>query len=326
MNVVIANEFSAQALEQIRAAVAGAAVHYYPNGAIDDVSTDVLAQADVLYTGRALPAPAAAPNLKWVQSHSAGVDHMIRDPLFVRADGEPSGVQLTTASGVHAINIGEYILMMMLGLAHRIPAAFGMMQRQRWSTERERFLPVELYGATVGLVGFGAIARYTARLCRGFGMQVLALRRLEPDGREEAGVRFYRGDELHALLRESDYVVLTAPLTRETHHLIDADALAAMKPSAFLVNISRGALVDEGALVEALQASRLAGAALDVFEQEPLPDNSPLWRMDNVILTPHIAGTTPNYERRAAELFAENLRRFSAGQSLINQVDFARGY
>jgi phosphoglycerate dehydrogenase-like enzyme len=321
MKIVIANEFPAPALDRIKAAVPAATFYYYPSGVLADIPPGVLAQADVFYTGRALPAPAAVPNLKWVQSHSAGVDHMMDDPLF--AGG---GVQLTTASGVHGTNIGEYIVMMMLALAHRLPVAFGMMQQRRWSHDRPSFLPMELRGATVGLVGYGAIARYTARLCHAFGMRVLALRRRAPGNAQEAGVSFYQRDQLHAMLGECDFVVLTAPLTPDTRHMIDAAALLACKPSAFLVNISRGGLVDEEALVVALRAGQLAGAALDVFEREPLPDDSPLWRMDNVIMTPHIAGTTPNYERRAADLFAENLGRFIAGQPLINQVDFARGY
>jgi phosphoglycerate dehydrogenase-like enzyme len=157
-------------------------------------------------------------------------------------------------------------------------------------------------------------------------MRVLALRRSGIQPGQQDGVHFYHRDQLHAMLAESDYVVLTAPLTLETYHLIDAAAMAAMKHSACLVNISRGDLVDEAALIDALQTGRLAGAALDVFAREPLPEDSPLWRMENVILTPHIAGITPNYTRRAADLFADNLRRFVTAQPLINLVDFARGY
>jgi phosphoglycerate dehydrogenase-like enzyme len=323
MNILIAHEFPDEVLVLIRAAAQdGAITHYYPADHVNDIPAEVLAQADVLYCSGGLPAPEAAPALRWVQAHSAGVDHFIDHPLFARGR---SPVQLTTASGVHAINIGEYILMMMLALAHHLPVAYAMMRQQRWSNERARFTPQELHGATVGMVGFGAIARYTAQLCQALGMRVLAMRR-STGAYSEQGVVFYPRAELGKLLTQSDFVVITTPLTPETYHLIDVQALAEMKPSAFLVNIARGDIIDEGALIAALREGRLAGAALDVFAQEPLPDDSPLWRMDNVILTPHIAGITPHYERRAGELFAENLRRFVAGQPLLNKVDFARGY
>ena len=321
MNILIIQAFPNHVMALIRTALPDAAIEYFPSSRLSEIPADVLARADVLYTGGDLPASGTMPHLKWVQAHSAGVDHIIDHPLFVHGE---SGIQLTTASGVHAINISEYILMMLLALAHRLPAAFEMLQRGRWSGDRARFLPQELHGATVGFIGFGAIARHAAGLCRAFGMHVLALRRGLAG--QVDGVTFYTREELDKLLNKSDYVVLTAPLTSDTYHLIGAQTLAAMKPSAYLINIARGDLVDEKALIAALAAGRLAGAALDVFAQEPLPDDSPLWRMGNVILTPHIAGTTPRYEQRAGELFANNLRRFTDDQPLINQVDFARGY
>ena len=327
MNIVITTEFPVSALEQFKQAAPEATIHYYPSAAGISVPAGVLAEADVLYTSGQLPAPQAAPKLKWVQTHYAGVDQLISHPLFTRRDAASgNGIQLTTASGVHAINIGEHIVMMMLALAHRLPAAFQMKSERRWSEHRSLFMPLELHGATVGLIGYGAIGRQTAQLCLSLGMSVLALRRSTPAPAQHADVSFYRREQLKELLGRSDYVVLTAPLTSETYPVIDADALASMRPTAFLVNISRGDLVDEGALIAALQEERLAGAALDVFAREPLPEDSPLWQMDNVILTPHIAGITPNYERRAAALFADNLRRYSTAQPLINQVDFARGY
>jgi phosphoglycerate dehydrogenase-like enzyme len=230
--------------------------------------------------------------------------------------------------------MGEYTLMMMLALAHRLPNAFRMMQAQTWSEDRNGlFMPSELRGATLGLVGYGWIGKEIARLAQAFGMRVLAYRRSLPSsGASEDGsagdsaVEFVQREHLHLLLGQSDYVVLVVPITPETRGLIDRAALAQMKPTACLINIGRGAVVDEAALIDALRAGRLAGAALDVFEREPLPDDSPLWSLDNVILTPHIAGQTPNYEARAADLFAQNIRRFIAGEPLINQVDFARGY
>jgi phosphoglycerate dehydrogenase-like enzyme len=275
--------------------------------------------------------PEQAPRLKWVQAHSAGVDHLIGHPLFQRG-----GVALTTAAGVHGVNISEYVLMMMLAFAHRLPRAYDMMRRRAWNFDRMRFVPDELDGATAGLVGYGGIGRHIAARCRAFGMRVLVARR-SPAAQDQApgaapdGVDFVPPSEWRAMLAQSDYLVLAAPLTRETHHLIDAPALACMKPAAVLINISRGGLVDEPALIDALRERRIGGAALDVYAQEPLPADSPLWRLADepdprVILTPHIAGITPRYEQRAAALFAENLGRFVAGQPLRNRVDFARGY
>jgi phosphoglycerate dehydrogenase-like enzyme len=325
MNILIISEFPDSVMALIREATPGATIHYYPSGRLGDVPAEVLAQTNVLYTAGELPTPGAAPGLKWVQVHWAGVDQIIDHPLF--AQGR-SGVRLTTASGVHAVTISEYILMMMLALAHRMPASFGMLYQGYWSRDQARFMPQELYGATAGVIGYGAIGRRTAALCRALGMRVLAMRRGSPGralGATE-GITFYARHQLDKLLAESDYVVLTAPLTPDTYHLIDARTLASMKPSAFLINIARGDIVDEPALITALREGRLAGAALDVFAREPLPDDSPLWQMDNVILTPHIAGITPRYMQRAGELFAENLRRFTSGQALNNQVDFGRGY
>jgi phosphoglycerate dehydrogenase-like enzyme len=253
------------------------------------------------------------------------VDHYLKDPLFAHKDGrEQESVQLTTASGVHAVNMSEFILMMMLALAHRMNGAYNMMRRRHWDDTPRLFMPYELNGATVGLIGYGAIGRQTASACRHLGMHVLALRRSAQP--EHAGMTFYGREQLSGFLGRCDFVVLSAPLTAETYHIIDEAALAAMKPTAYLVNIARGNLVDEPALIEALRQHRLGGAALDVFAREPLPDDSPLWQLDNVILTPHIAGITPNYERRAAALFVDNIRRFVAGQPLKNKVDFSRGY
>jgi phosphoglycerate dehydrogenase-like enzyme len=328
MNIVVLHEFPEPALKLLRQAVPGADIHYYPGTQWDDIPVAVTSIAEVLYTSKALPAPETAPNLKWVQANWAGVDQIIDHPLFkarrtTTAAGH-DGIQLTTASGVHAINISEYIVMMMLALSHRMPSAFRMMRKAKWTTDRSLFVPQELHGASVGLIGFGAIGRQTARLCSALGMRVLAMRR--SSATQESGVEFFSHQQIKVFLGECDYVILTVPLTPDSHHLLDATALAAMKNSAFLINISRGAIVDEDALIAALLERRLAGAALDVFAQEPLPEDSPFWQMENVILTPHIAGITPNYDYRAAELFADNLRRYTAGRPLINLVDFVRGY
>jgi phosphoglycerate dehydrogenase-like enzyme len=327
--IISTAEFSPASLDILRRAAPGAIIYQFPKPQGINVPADLLAQADVLYAYGEPPTREAAPRLRWIAVNWAGVDGVIDAPIFKGGD-----VALTSAAGVHAANMSEYTLMMMLALAHRLPSAFAMMRRGAWSREAGGgFMPMELRGATLGLIGYGWIGKEIARLAQAFGMNVIALRRSTPspqrgEGRGEGGnrTRFFPRDQLHTLLQQSDFVVLVAPITPETRNMIDAAALAKMKPSAYLINIGRGDVVVEPALIAALQTRRIAGAALDVFHEEPLPDSSPLWQLDNVILTPHIAGYTPNYETRAAAIFADNLRRFIAGEPLINRVDFSRGY
>ncbi|MCS7061951.1 MAG: D-2-hydroxyacid dehydrogenase [Anaerolineae bacterium] len=336
MNIVVAHGFSDAIAAQFRRAAPDAQVRVYDTHDLSEIPSDVLAQAEVLYSAGELPLPEAAPTLRWVQAHSAGVDGMIRHPLFLRAQqaGRPTSqpIILTTAAGVHGPNISEYVLMMMLAFAHRLHRAFDMMQRRAWSHDRVSFLPDELQGATAAIIGYGGIGRQVAQRCLDFGMRVLVVRRsalrdpLSPSTAGAPVIQVMPPERLHDVLAVSDYVVLAVPLSPQTYHLIDRDAIARMKPNAVLINIGRGDLVDESALIEALRMRRIAGAALDVFHQEPLPVDSPLWRLDNVILTPHIAGITPRYDERAGALFAENLRRYVVGEPLLNQVDFARGY
>jgi phosphoglycerate dehydrogenase-like enzyme len=269
-----------------------------------------------------------------VQLHYAGVDRLPETPLW-RSD-----VAVTTSSGIHAPNIAEYVLAMMLAFAHRLPLMLAYQARAEWPSQRwQKFAVPELRQATVGVIGYGSIGREVGRLAHAFGMRVLGLRRAvgvdQPPEYELPELAGRPGaepdlmltpDRLAEMLAASDYVVLALPHTPATHHFIDEAALRAMKPSALLVNIGRGALVDEVALVRALREGWIAGAALDVFEQEPLPADSPLWKMDNVIISPHIAGFTPRYDERAAALFAENLHRYLAGEPLLNQVERGRGY
>jgi phosphoglycerate dehydrogenase-like enzyme len=233
--------------------------------------------------------------------------------------------------------MAEYVLMMMLALAHRLPAMLYYQGRGEWPSQRWRkFVPQELRGATVGVVGYGSIGREIGRLARAFGMRVLGTRRgaasgtasyeLPPLAGGDEPDRLYGSGQLLNMLPECDYVVLTVPYTSATHHLIDRQALRAMKNTSLLINVARGSVVDEAALIHALRKGSIAGAALDVFEEEPLPDDSPLWKMDNVIISPHVAGFTPHYDDRATALFAENLRRHLDGETLLNQVEQEREY
>jgi phosphoglycerate dehydrogenase-like enzyme len=294
---------------------------------------NVWPEVEVLYTTKLAPSPEAAPRLRWVQGHFAGVDQLLGHPLL-------QSVTLTTSSGIHAPAMAEYILMMVLAFAHHLPRMIEHQQRAEWPQQRwALFVPQELRDATIGIVGYGSIGRETARLARAFGMQVLALKRhVEqvaddgwhlPDVGDAAGeyvARFYAPDQLHAMLAECDYVVMAAPLTPETRGLLGAAEFRAMKHEAVLINVARGGVINEAALIDALRDRVIGAAALDVFEQEPLPAESPLWHLPNVILSPHVSGFTPHYDERAMMLFAENLRRYVAGEPLLNVVDVQRGY
>ncbi len=291
-------------------------------------------EAEVLYTFH-LPADAleAAPRLRWLQLHSAGADHLLDHPMM------QSDVAITTVSGIHATPIAEYVFASILAYRWQVPLWTHCQREARWPSGRwNLYTRPELRGSTLGIVGYGSIGREVGRLGQAFGMRVLALRR--STGRAEQGysvegtgdsagaipARFYSPEALHEMLSECDYVVVALPLTPQTVHFIGEAELRAMKPTAYLVNIARGAVVDEATLVRALREGWIAGAGLDVFEQEPLPPESPLWKLENVLISPHVAGFTPRYDERATALFVENLGRYLAGERLLNLVDKARGY
>lgn len=290
--------------------------------------------AEVLYTIQEIPPLEQAPHLKWVQLHTAGVEALIDTPLW------DSDIQITSSSGIHAPNMAQYAITQILAWAHRAPAWFRYKKNRRWTGARwETFLPDEVRDRTLGIVGYGSIGREVARLAKGLGMRVLASKRdarhPEDTGYSVTGSgdpqgllpdRLYPGEALRSMLAECDYVVITLPLTSKTHHLFDEAVFKEMKSNCFLINMGRGSVVDEKDLVKALKKGWIAGAGLDVNETEPLPESSPLWEMENVILTPHISGFTPHYDRRAATLFAENLRRYLAGEPLLNVVKREREY
>ncbi|TET95738.1 MAG: D-2-hydroxyacid dehydrogenase [Dehalococcoidia bacterium] len=286
----------------------------------------ILAQAEVLFTSTVIPPDIVgrAPRLRWVQLTAAGVEDLL-DSELASARGR---IILATASGIHAVPIGEYVMGAMLAFAKGLPAAMRAQAERTWRP----YLAEELCGKTVGILGLGAIGGYTAKLAKADGMRVLAIRRSvrrRAAGREAGALdvdELLSPSDLPYLLSQADYVVIAVPLTPESRGLIGERELRTMRPTARLINISRGAVIDEAALVRALKEEWIAGAALDVFQEEPLPPDSELWGMDNVILTPHISGGTPVYMERAVALFCDNLRRYLAGEPLRNVVDLQRGY
>jgi D-2-hydroxyacid dehydrogenase (NADP+) len=278
----------------------------------------LLAEADVIY-GFRLPKNviARAPKLKWVQVMSAGVDRFLDDEF------QQSSVIMTNVSGIHATPIGEIVLELMLMFVKQAPLCFQLKQERQW----KRFMPTVLRSKTVGIVGLGNIGREVARLAKAFGMRVVATRR---SARRAVRAKYVDillpREQLPQLLSESDFVVLSLPFTSETNRLIGEKELRTMKPSAYLINIARGNIVDEEALIRALDERWIAGAGLDVFAAEPLPADSRLWEFPNVIFSPHIAGGMEDYSIRATELFCENLRRYLSGKSLVNVIDKKKGY
>ena len=254
--------------------------------------------------------------LRFIQSIGAGTDQFPRDELTKR------GIRLASARGVNARAVAEHAMALILALSRRLPEARDNQTRRVWRgmigdlTERED----ELGGKSLLVVGLGDIGGRLARLAKAFDMRVVGLRRNPAAGRGVADT-VHRMDALSSLLPETDFVALTCPLTTETEHLIDTEAFGRMKPSAYLVNIARGRVVDEPALVKALAAKRIAGAAIDVTAEEPLAPSSPLWGMAQVLITPHTAGETRRYEDNVIEILRDNLERLWRGdQQLRNQV------
>lgn len=306
-----------------------------PVSRAEDVPAETWARTEILYTATILPAPEQVPALHWVQFHFAGIDRYVNEPIIQKAD-----LMVTTISGAAASQMAEYVVSMLLALGRKLPALGASQKKSEWPKDRfERFSPFELRGKTVGIVGYGSIGRQVAHLLQPFGVTVLATKRnakqpldrdytVEGQGDPQGNFvhRLYPSQALGSMLRECDFVVVTVPLTPQTRGLLNAEMLGVIKPGAYLVDVSRGEVVEHAALVDILKSGKLAGAALDVFPEEPLPAHSPLWQLPNTIITPHISGSSPHYNERAIDLFAENLHRYLGELPLYNLFDPQRGY
>jgi glyoxylate/hydroxypyruvate reductase len=257
------------------------------------------------------------PNVKWIQATSAGIG-----PMLVRTGLIHTPITFTTASGIHGVPLAEFVVMALLWFAKGGPGMARDQAARRW----QRTCGRELRGSTVGIVGLGGVGREVARTCRALGLRVIATKRTVAGSRDDAVDALWPASQLTLLLKEADALVLACPLTPETERLIGRAELGMMKPGAIVINIARGAVVDEPALIEALRSGHLGGAALDVAAKEPLPQDSSLWALPNVLISPHSASTVTVENARLTELFCENLTRYLRGEPLRNTFDRGRRY
>ena len=270
-------------------------------------------EADPRFTRRFLGSLLHAPNLRWLHLPNAGVDH----PVFVRFLDR--GVRLTTSSGAAAEPIAQSAIGALLALARGFPRWWAAQRRHEWAPHPAQLTPRDLRGQTLVIVGVGAIGNEIARLARALGLYVIGVRR-RPQTTGDHVDESWPPAALRGLLPRADWLVLACPLTDETRGLIDAAALACLPPTAYVINVARGQLIDEAALLDALQRGRLAGAYLDVFTDEPLAADSPLWDLSSVLISPHDSAASSGNSARVSELFLRNLERWARHQSLENEV------
>ncbi len=335
LEVLITVPLSDELVQELRAISPRLNITHLPVQSAQEIPLDIWKKTEVLYAGKILPDPEWAPELRWVQCHFAGIDFFLNSPL-IRSET----VRITTLSGAASTQSAEYALTMMLALGRRLPEFFSLQSRSEWAAERwERYNPFELRGSTVGLVGYGSINRQVARLLQPFGAVVLAAKRdarkpgddgYTPEGEGDPGgnffTRLYPIQALQSMLKLCDFVVVALPGTHQTTRLIGTPELQVMKPTAFLINLGRGNAIDQAALTDALVQRRIAGAALDVFNSEPLPPDDPLWKLPNVIITPHVAGISAQYDQRAVVMFSVNLQRYLNAEPLLNLFDPKKEY
>jgi phosphoglycerate dehydrogenase-like enzyme len=330
LKVLITMQFAPGLVKQIEAVSPRLVVTTIEAKESSDIPGEAWQESNILYTHKVLPEPDQAPDLKLIQFHRAGNEMFMEAPILRK-----SGLRAASMSGASAPQVAEYALEMILALGHRLPQAMEHKTRADWPDDRgEIFQSQELNQSTVGIVGYGSIGRQVAKLLNAFDAQVLATKQdaKQPadDGYMLEGVgdpggdfleRLYPAEALNSMLKECDYVVVCVPLTNTTQGLIGKAQLEKMKPGAFLVDVSRGGVVSHDDLIPALEEGMIGGAALDVYPKEPLPENNPLWKMPNVILTPHVAGFSQEYNKRAVDLFIEYLERYLDGKQILNLID-----
>ena len=280
-----------------------------------DNALEAVAGAEIIFGSFTPEMVRAAPNLKWIQSTSAGMDKALTPQI---AD---SDIIICNASGVHAVQVAEHAWALTTALTRGLHISFRHQRDHAW----KRPPLSDLLGATILIVGFGGIGQYYARLAQGYEARLIALD-IQGGNKPDYVEAIWDMDRLDEGLQMADVVFIAVPFTPETDKLINARTLGLMKNTAFLVNTARGPIVDQAAVIEALKTGEIAGAGLDVFETEPLSPDSPLWDLENAIITPHAAGGSPNRHNRTIAFFCQNLKRYMAGEPLFNEVDKTLGY
>ena len=313
MKIVIYDPFPLD--EQYLAAIQDAA----PSAQIVVTSKENIAQdltdAEIFFGFHSPEVFRNASKLRWIQATSAGIEALLVPELVER------GLRITNASGLYAAPVAETGWALTLALFRRLPTYMQQQQEHRWEVQ----MPGDLDGSVAGIIGLGGIGSHYARVAAAFGMRVVAVDRHQPP-KPDFVESLWTMDRLNNLLEMSDVVLISCPLWSESRHLINRETLGQMKPTAFLVNIARSGIVEENALLEALQSGQIAGAGIDVCETEPLPPESLLWEAPNLILTPHFAGLSGHRLRRLTKFFCENLKRYQSGERLANEVDQEKGY
>jgi phosphoglycerate dehydrogenase-like enzyme len=317
MRILVHYPFAAEQVDELRAIAAGDG-HELKFAEDEDEAADLVADCECLLGFFSEKVTAAAPQLRWIQSFSAGMDNFLYAEIIDREQ-----VEVSNTAGLFAPQGGEHVWALLLALTRGLLPFIRQMPERKWAGGQV----IELTGMTLGLIGLGGFGRETAKRARGYDMRIIGLDPVRQAPMEDIDeIRTPEPSNMDWLLSCSDAVVIGCPRTPQTYHLIGAKQLAQMKETAYLICVSRGGIIDEGALIQALHDGQLAGAGLDVSEQEPLPADHPLWEAPNLILTPHRAGASQHRPRKIHEFFCDNLRRYLRGESPLNIVDKARGF
>ncbi len=337
MNYLTTLDFDDAWLETLARACPRLGVQRLAVSSPDEITDAVWSQVDVLHTSDVFPRPEQAPRLRWIQLDTSGVEHVMTHPIWA------SDVDITTLGGIAPVPMAEFTVMSLLALAHHQPVLQAMRRDRRWPSAADRLAsltPLGVDGATVTVLGFGRIGREVARLLEPFGLTIIGVRRLDPDATASSTPRFETGrphanlplvevravEELSTVLPRTDFLVVIAPRTPATAGLVGASELAQLKPQSCVVDVSRGGVVDETALLAALRSGQVRYASLDVFDREPLPPDSVWWDEPHTLVTPHVAGLAPRYLEHVLELVATNVTRYEEGRPLLNRADRGAGY
>jgi len=335
VEVLITFSLTNELIQQLSSVSNNLHITVLPSRNHNEISDEVWRKTEVLITEKLIPPPEKTPNLRWVQFNYAGIDFASEEPLFNNQE-----ISFTTISGAVAPQVAEFVLMAMLVLGHKVPALLHNQRFHEWPPDRlARLVPRELRNSTIGLIGYGSISREIARITQPFGVKILAIKRnvMNPEdkgysleGLGDVGgdlfTRLYPIQALQSMVKECDFVVNTLPKTKETSYLITDDDFSAMLPTAYFIDVSKGGILKLNSLRIALQEKKIAGAFIDVFDQEPLTKDNPLWDTPNLVISPHIAGLSMRYNDRAVKLVKENLKLYLEGIPLLNLFDRNTGY